>query len=501
MKLTLLSAIITSALSVGVSASIIPEHQKGSDWYKTSLSEFTQITDQNNHINKRATNVVLVVGSGMGVSTLTAARIYDGQSKDATGEENRLSFERFPYTSMLKTYSNDHQISNLSSTVSSMMNGVKSNTNLAGLPSNINVSDCDTKNDKLINLLELATAKEMTTALVTNARITSPGIAAAYAHIPNTSWESEVPATCEGKVNDIATQLVTDAAPINVIFGGGLREFTTRENGGNRSEGSLITDWLGAHSNRSFIDSRDELLGFDKMDNTKQVMGLFSDSHMGYAADQRYVDEPSLKEMSLKALDLISSDDQEFFLYVNSARIAHAHKAGNAERALYEVKELSETIDALIADLEAKGKLDDTLIIVTADQSTPLTISGYAARGRNILTTVDDAPIGVADGQPHSILSYPTGPGAENTFEVSDNRVVRRNPNFTNTNMGELDYIQQALIPLAEVTDAGEDIMLFARGPRAFLAQSNTEQHSVFHVINAAAELGAKPYSQREEKY
>ncbi len=496
----ILSAIIASVIWNNANSSIIPDHQKNSDWYQTSLNEFNFTTDKANHINKKASNVVLVVGSGMGVSTLTAARIYDGQLKEMTGEENRLSFESFPYTSMLKTYSNDHQISNSSSSVSSMMNGVKSNTNLVGLPSNINVSDCETNDDKLINLLELATAKEMTTALVTNARVTSPGIAAAYAHTPNTSWESAVPSSCEGKVNDIATQLVTEAAPINVLFGGGLREFTHREDGGNRTDGSLITDWLDGHSKRSFIDSRSELLDFGKIDNAQQVMGLFSDSHMGYAADQRYIDEPSLKEMSLKALDMISSDDKDFFLYVNSARISHAHKAGNAERALYEVKELSETVDALIANLSEQGKVNDTLIIVTADQSTPLTISGYASRGRDILGTVDDGPIGVADDQPHGILAYPTGPGAENTFDIIDNKVVRRNPNFTNTDIGELDYIQQALIPLAEVTEAGEDIMLFARGPRAFLAQGNTEQHSVFHVINAAAELGAKPYSQRKEQ-
>ena len=44
-----------------------------------------------------AKNVILFIGDGMGVSTITAARIFDGQSKGMQGEENELSFERFPF--------------------------------------------------------------------------------------------------------------------------------------------------------------------------------------------------------------------------------------------------------------------------------------------------------------------------------------------------------------------------------------------------------------------
>ena len=44
----------------------------------------------------RAKNVILFIGDGMGVSTVTAARIFDGQSQGMTGEEHWLAFERFP---------------------------------------------------------------------------------------------------------------------------------------------------------------------------------------------------------------------------------------------------------------------------------------------------------------------------------------------------------------------------------------------------------------------
>ena len=50
----------------------------------------------------RAKNVILFVGDGMGVSTVTAARIYNGQQKGGAGEENVLEFEKFPNVGLSK---------------------------------------------------------------------------------------------------------------------------------------------------------------------------------------------------------------------------------------------------------------------------------------------------------------------------------------------------------------------------------------------------------------
>ena len=55
-------------------------------------------------------NVILFVGDGMGVSTVTAARIFDGQQRGETGEANVLSFETFPHVALVKTYNVDAQV-------------------------------------------------------------------------------------------------------------------------------------------------------------------------------------------------------------------------------------------------------------------------------------------------------------------------------------------------------------------------------------------------------
>jgi alkaline phosphatase len=57
-----------------------------------------------------AKNVILFIGDGMGMSTITATRIYKNQLKGGLGEENGLSFEYFPVVGLAKTYEVDYQV-------------------------------------------------------------------------------------------------------------------------------------------------------------------------------------------------------------------------------------------------------------------------------------------------------------------------------------------------------------------------------------------------------
>ena len=57
-----------------------------------------------------AKNVIFFLGDGMGISTVTAARIYAGQAAGATGEEHSLAFEAFPHLALIKTYNTDAQV-------------------------------------------------------------------------------------------------------------------------------------------------------------------------------------------------------------------------------------------------------------------------------------------------------------------------------------------------------------------------------------------------------
>ena len=57
-----------------------------------------------------AKNTTLFVGDGMGITTITAARILEGQMRLKTGEENELSWEKFPWSAQSKTYTVIHRV-------------------------------------------------------------------------------------------------------------------------------------------------------------------------------------------------------------------------------------------------------------------------------------------------------------------------------------------------------------------------------------------------------
>ena len=94
------------------------------DWFNSGKSFIEQGKALHDN-NRRAKNVILFVGDGMGISTITAARILEGQLKRQPGEENRLSFDRFPYTALSKTYSWDQQTSDSAPTMTAIATGYK----------------------------------------------------------------------------------------------------------------------------------------------------------------------------------------------------------------------------------------------------------------------------------------------------------------------------------------------------------------------------------------
>ena len=71
------------------------------DWFSTGKEGLSDLLKLQNTVG-RAKNVVILVGDGMGVSTVTAARIYKGQLAGRTGEEEMLNFDKFPNVALAK---------------------------------------------------------------------------------------------------------------------------------------------------------------------------------------------------------------------------------------------------------------------------------------------------------------------------------------------------------------------------------------------------------------
>jgi len=441
-----------------------------------------------------AKNVILFIGDGMGVTTVTAARIFDGQSKGMSGEENVLPFETFPHVALIKTYTTNQMVADSAGSASAMTTGVKTRAGVISIGPEAYRRSCEgALEHPLTTLAELAEQKGKATGIVTTARITHATPAAVYAHSAERYWESNLylpEADWNTGCRDIAFQLVhfSHGDGIDVMFGGGRRAFYGADNNGRRlaAADDLVSVWTAAAPNRHYITSAREL---STLRPNEQVLGLFASSHMTYIAEREPdSSEPQLAEMTAKAIDLLATRENGYFLMVEGARIDHGHHDGIAGYALLEAQEFAKAVARALDKVD----LSETLVLVTADHSHTLTMGGYTTRGNPILGLVvgnditgrpDKGPYLADDGLPYSILAYANGPGGVTELP----RTVPQT---------EIDTVQQALVPLSyieidgsiepEESHGGEDVALYANGPWSHLVGGVLEQNAVFHIITYA---------------
>ena len=90
-----------------------------------------------------AKNVILFIGDGMGITTVTAARIFDGQSKGMSGEENVLPFETFPNLALIKTYTANQMVADSAGSATAMNTGVKTRAGVIGIGPEADRRSCE----------------------------------------------------------------------------------------------------------------------------------------------------------------------------------------------------------------------------------------------------------------------------------------------------------------------------------------------------------------------
>jgi alkaline phosphatase len=475
----------------------------------------------------RAKNVILFVGDGMGIATVTAARILEGQLRGETGEENRLAFESFPFVALSKTYNVDAQVPDSASTMTALTTGVKTLTGVVGVDETIQRGDHESvASARIPTILEEAELRGLATGIVTTTTVTHATPASCYAHAPLRFWENDArmpKAARKAGFPDIARQLVEFRGlngagdGIEVALGGGRRHFRPRgepdpedaKGEGQRLDGrDLTVEWQRRGEGAAYVWRRDQLLALD-LEKTGPLLGLFEPSDMNWESDRAMDEagEPSLAEMTGVAIDLLSRNESGFFLMVEGGRIDHGHHAGKAHRALTDTIAFS---DAVRTALERTDP-EQTLIVVTADHSHTLSISGYPKRGNPILGKVvavdwmrggGDVESRDALGLPYTTLSYANGPGytGASTDQPAGShslghRPCRRHgshcsylgaegrPDLSGVTTEAPDYLQESTIPLDTETHAGEDVPVYASGPGAALFHGVREQSYFYHAM------------------
>ncbi len=441
-------------------------------------------------------NVLFFLGDGLGMTTMTAARIY------SVGEDGELTIDTLPETAFVKTYSANSQVTDSAPSMSAYMTGVKMNNEVIAMTANTSAYDAGTSTDyvsgadstcpasgngsPVTTLLELAKTAGLATGVVTTTRITHATPAATYSHICHRDGE-----------NAIATQMVPKGSGFNaalgdgvdVIMGGGLRHFQPKATAGSTRTDSrdLVAEMKAA--GYSFAGNKTD---FNALPTSGKLLGLFTSSHMSYDLDRDAGKEPSLAEMTSRAIDQLKSNNKGMFLMVEGGRIDHALHETTARKALQDTVAFDAAIKIAIDKMQVIDPgLKNTLIVATADHDHTLVLNGYAARtGKTtdaspgvlgLLRSYVDGVLGKdTSGNPFSIIGFGNG----------ENRQATRTA-LTDAMVFDKNYHQEATIPtaLGSETHGGADVFLGAIGKGAESFSGVIDNTAVFGLIRKAAGL------------
>lgn len=390
--------------------------------------------------NASAKNVILLIGDGMGFPQLTLARIDKAGENLTEYGPSKLFMDSMDRTGYVRTYSSNSFVTDSAPAATAMATGQKTNNGVLSQDATAIQGKRDGKN--LTTILEMARFAGLSTGVITTTRITHATPAAFYAHVDNRDNESE-----------IADQLLM--SNVDVILGGGLQYFIgknetdpTGKAGKRADERNLIKDFES--EGYVFVYNG---TAFHKVDanDTKKLIGLFESSHMQYELERQQSQEkdPSLAEMTKKAIEIVSANPKGFFLMVEGGRIDHAGHERNLSKIIEDTLAFDDAVKAAINFAHLRN---DTLVIVTADHEC----------GGLVL-------------QPENLQEYESG-GIDPIFASGT----------TKTPGPRYDFITE----MEEATHTGVDVPIMATGPGAEkVSRGMLDNTQIFSIIKEALGL------------
>ncbi|XP_028645406.1 intestinal-type alkaline phosphatase 1 [Grammomys surdaster] len=480
-------------LRIHLSFGVIPVEEENPAFWNQKAKEALDVAKKLQPIQTSAKNLIIFLGDGMGVPTVTATRILKGQMENHLGPETPLAMDHFPYMALSKTYNVDRQVPDSAGTATAYLCGVKANYKTIGLSAAARFNQCNTTfGNEVYSVMYRAKKAGKSVGVVTTTRVQHASPAGTYAHTVSRDWYSDAdmpPSAIQEGCKDISTQLISNM-DIDVILGGGRKFMFPKgtsdpeypndsAQSGTRLDGrNLVQEWLTQHQGARYVWNLEELIQASQDSSVTHLMGLFEPAEMKYDVNRNSSVDPSLAEMTEVAVRMLSRNPKGFYLFVEGGRIDQGHHAGTAYLALTEAV----MFDSAIQKASQLTNEKDTLTLITADHSHVFAFGGYTLRGTSIFGL---APLNAQDGKSYTSILYGNGPGY---VLNSGNR-----PNVTKDESSDPNYQQQAAVPLSSETHGGEDVAIFARGPQAHLVHGVQEQNYIAHVMAFAGCL--EPYT------
>ncbi|MBN1397094.1 MAG: alkaline phosphatase, partial [Bacteroidetes bacterium] len=242
-------------------------------------------------------NVIFMIGDGMGLTQVASARI------GALGAGGKLDMEKMPVTGLVRTHSANRLITCSAASGTALSTGYKTNNGLIAI---------DPAGNKLKTILEACKEREMSTGLVVTSPITNATPAAFAAHVK--SRDDEI---------TIASQLLENK--VNVLLGGGRAFFIPQSERNSEREDDINLINKAKEIGYSYVQAKEELAAV----KGNFILGLFQLNELTTKPP-----EPSLAEMTQKAIELLNRDSGGFFLMVEGSLIDWVCHDNNEEEAI-----------------------------------------------------------------------------------------------------------------------------------------------------------------------
>lgn len=347
------------------------------------LSFYTPPVDSNPYPlveQRQIKNIILMIGDGMSITPITAARI------KVLGADGKLHIERMPVTGFINTHSVNRLITDSAASATALASGYKTNNGMIGM-----IPD----GTKVYTILEAVRDKGMSTGLVATSTITHATPAAFAAHVRLRSNQTA-----------IAYDIIANR--VNVILGGGKSFFIPQSSRGSKRKDNLDLINEARKVGYEFVQTKSE---FDAA-KSDFLLGLFHIDAMTTEPP-----EPTLTEMTAKAIEILSRNANGFFLMVEGSQIDWAEHDNDADEAIRQMLHFDLVVKQVVDFAMENG---ETIVVITADHETGgMTINSGRLSGENLSIKWTT---GGHTGVPVPIFAY--GPHAERFMGWYDNTEV-----------------------------------------------------------------------------
>lgn len=329
----------------------------------------------------KAKNVIVLIADGLSVGHRTAARLISKGNVEGTSQ-GVLNMDRMERLGMLGTSSVDAITVDSANSMSAYMTGHKSSINAIGVYADRTEDPFDDpKQENIAELLRRTTGKSI--GIVSDAELEDATPAAVVAHTRRRAEKAEI-------VKAFA------AIEPEVLLGGGASYFLPQSVTGSKRKDDI--DFIKEFSRKGYavVTSNTELTSIDKDSMPEKLLGLFHPGNMDGALDRlflkkntvpKYPDQPDLTTMTKVALDILSRNDEGFFLMVEAGSVDKFAHPMDWERSVYDTIMFDQVVG--IAQQFMKSN-PDTLLIVTGDHTHSISVYGTVDDEKEVVASIRD---------------------------------------------------------------------------------------------------------------